>query len=111
MIDDVNVKIAVTSAAGPDETVEALDLIRDLGNVLWLDRREAGGHRRAFAIAAHQYDFAQLTAMDAISQLLQMTSMTGHETHAHFQVLGGSLVCQIEHPAAKWGRPPSAVFP
>ena len=99
MIDVVNVEIAVTTTAQPDEAVEALDLIHQIGERAGVGFGEGGGERAGHAVTAHEDDVADLAVADALVELLHRAAVARHQADADFEVFRGGLRGEIDHPA------------
>ncbi|MDT8300194.1 MAG: hypothetical protein RQ760_01840 [Sedimentisphaerales bacterium] len=51
-------------------------------------------------VAALQNDIADFAVVDALGKLLECPAVTGHQSHAHFEVLCRCLLGKLEHPPA-----------
>jgi hypothetical protein len=45
-------------------------------------------------------EVADFAVLDALSQLLERPAVTGHQSHADFEVLGRGLFAELDHPPA-----------
>ena len=93
----MNVEVVEESAAGPEETVEALDLPGQFVAVLWLGGGEAGADGAVHAIGSHRDDVADRAVADSLVQFLASVAVADHEADADFQILLVGLLRQVEH--------------
>src|SRR5262249_31944082 len=93
-IDVVNVEIAVASARGPEERVEALDLIHQVADALGLalgaEERDGAVH----AVGAEQEQVAHLPVADPLKELFAGVAVPAHEADADFEVMPLGLLVQ-----------------
>ncbi len=71
MIDDVDVEVVETTAAGPDEAVETLNLPQQFARLAGPFLRERRPDRSGHPVGAHGDDVADFAVLDALVQLLQ----------------------------------------
>src|SRR4051812_2070920 len=93
----MNVEVVEQSAAGPDETVEPLDLPRQLVTVFGLASRKAGADRAMHAIGSHRDDVADGAVGNPFMQFLASMAVTNHETYGDLEIFVIRLLRQIEH--------------
>src|SRR5438046_518675 len=99
VINMMDVEVAETAAAGPEKTMEALNLPEQFR---WRPRPlggERGTERSVHAIPAHQHDVTNLAVLNAFVQFLHRPAVTGHQADPHLQVLRRRLLGELEHPA------------
>ena len=77
MVDDVDVEVAEAAAAGPEEAVEAPNLVGHFGDVGRLRRRLHRSDRAVHAVAAHQNEVADFAVVDALGQFLRARGCDG----------------------------------
>src|SRR4029079_7597187 len=70
VVDDVNVEIAVVPAAGPEETVEPLDLVHKFGHVMRSRQGLKEADRSLHAVAALEDDLPKLAVVHPLGELL-----------------------------------------
>ena len=99
MINMVDVKVAETPAARPQEAVEALNLPEQFRRFARPFFRERRSHRSMHPVAAQQNEIADFAVLDALIQFLERAAVPGHQSHPCFQVLRRRLVGELEHPA------------
>src|SRR5881394_3096198 len=99
-VDPMNVIIAEQPTARPNETVEALDLIHQVRDVLRPRLREGGRNWSMHAIPAHHDDLPDFAAPDAIVQFAARTAMPHHEPDADLHSLLVRFLSQFEHAPA-----------
>ena len=100
MVDMVDVKVAVATAAGPQEAMEAFDLPHHFGRVSRPFGRECRSNRAVHAVTAHKDHIADFPVLDALVEFLQRAAVPGHQADAHLQILLGSLFRKAEHAFA-----------
>src|SRR4051812_3178714 len=88
MIDEVDIKIVVAASARPDEAMEALHLVQQVGNTSRFGQGEEISAGAMHAVTTLQNDFADLAVMHTVSQFLQRPAVTRHEPYSHLEVLG-----------------------
>ena len=88
MIDEVDIKVVVTASARPDEAVEALHLVEQVGDTSRFGRGEEIPAGTMHAVTTLQNDLTDLPVMDTVSQFLQGPAVTRHEPYSHLEVLG-----------------------
>src|SRR3954465_3714666 len=93
----MNVEVVEQPAAGPDETVEPLDLPRQLVTVFGLARRKARADRAVHAIGAHRNDVADGAVGNPFMQFLASMAVTNHETYGDLEIFVIGLLRQVEH--------------
>src|SRR5687767_8334048 len=82
MVDVVDVEVAVATAAGPKEAVEAADLPHEFAAFTIPFGGEGGTDRAVHAVTAHEHDIAEGAILDEFVELLKVAAVTGHETDA-----------------------------
>ena len=71
MIDDVDIEVVVAASARPDEAVEALHLVEQVGDTSRFGQGEEISAGAMHAVTTLQNDLADLPVMDTVSQLLR----------------------------------------
>ena len=99
MINVVDVKVAKTPAAGPNKTVEVLNLPEQFTWFAGPFFRKRRSHRPMHPVAAQQNEIADFAILDALMQFLERPAVARHQSHAHFQVFRRRLLGELEHPA------------
>ena len=88
MIDQVDIKVVEAASARPDETVEALHLVEQVGDTGRFGRREEISARAVHPVTPLQNNLADLAIVDTVSQFLHRPAVTRHEPYPHLEVLG-----------------------
>ena len=70
-VDEVDIGIAETAAAGPKETMEPADLPQQFVLAGGLGAGKQRAHRTVFAIGPHRKQVANFAVMNAMSQILR----------------------------------------
>ena len=107
----VNVEIAVVPAAGPEETVEPLDLVHQFLGSSGGGKRLEVADRPVHAVAALEDDLPDRAVVHPLGQFLHRPAMPGHQPDAHLEVLLGRRLTQRQHTLATWGHQPSPASP
>ena len=102
MVDDVNVKVAEASAAGPDKAVKSLYLIKKVADTGRFGQRAEEPYWSGHPVASLQNYIADFAVLDAFSQLFESPAVTGHQPYANLEVLGLGLFGKLKHPPAGW---------
>src|ERR1700683_2561577 len=80
LIDQVDIEVIEAAAASPDETVEALHLVKEVGDTGRFRKRAEITAGPMHPVAALQNDLANLAIVDAVGQLLHRAVVTGHQS-------------------------------
>ena len=99
MINVVDVKVAETPAAGPEEAVEALNLPKQFTRFAGPFLRERRAHRSMHPIAAQHNEVADFAVLDALKKFLQRPAVTRHQADGHLEVFLLRFLSELEHPA------------
>ena len=92
MIDDVDIEVVEAAAAGPDEAVEALHLVEQVGDPGGLGKRGEVSAGPVHPVTPLEDDLADLAVMDALGQFLERPAVTRHQSHPDLEVLGGGVL-------------------
>src|SRR5262249_55167416 len=99
LVNVVDVEVAVAAAAGPEEAVEAADLVEQLADAVRLGPGERRADRAVLSVGLQQQDVAELAGLDAVEQLLAGDAVPAHEADADLQLALLRLLGQLEHLA------------
>src|SRR4051794_6022475 len=88
LIDVVDIKIVEAASARPDEAVEALHLVKQVGDTGGFRRGEEVPDRSMHTVATLQNDFADLAVVNTVSQFLHRPAVTRHQPYRHLEVFG-----------------------
>src|ERR1017187_1703767 len=103
MVNVVDIKIVETPAAGPDETMKALDLPEQFAGAARPLRRIRRAARSVHPVAAQQNEVADFAIVDALRQFLHPPIVARHQAHADLEVLGARFCRKLQHSARGWG--------
>ena len=78
---------------------KSLNLPQQFARIAGPFLRERRPDRPGHAVGPHRDDVADFAVLDALVQFLQCPAVTGHQAHAHLEVLGHRLLAELEHPA------------
>ncbi len=99
LVDVVNVEVAKGAAAGPEEAVEAPDLIVQVAHALRFSLRAKRGRGPVHAVAPHGDERADLAGLDPIVEFPAGLGMAAHQPYGHLQVPFLRFLGQGQHLA------------